>query len=347
MQAWGGGILYRLLKEHRLEHKIAAWSDNNSLKFYKPYLEENLLVIPPKDLISQVGKHAVILVASSAYDLIKNQLKALGYEHIYLFNFAFMDLSYTDKEFIYEHMSDFERAFARMADEKSKRIFVNILNYRITKEEKYLTKMQKDVDDEKYQYFDSSLFHFDSQESFLDVGAYIGDTFLAMKNFYTEGWKSYYGFEADHAMFLELRKRTESFDEKIKLYNLAAWNQKETLYFDSIAGSSKMGSEDSDGKIAVSAASLDKVLQGEEISFVKMDIEGAEYQALSDMKNLIRKNQPVLAVCVYHLRDDFYKLTDFIESCVPGTYAYYFRQYRYTPTETVCYAVPLKRRKSV
>ena len=57
------------------------------------------------------------------------------------------------------------------------------------------------------------------------------------------------------------------------------------------------------------------------------------------------ENKPILTFSVYHLRDDFYKLIDFIENLVPNEYKYYFRQYRYTPTETVCYAIPSNRQK--
>lgn len=62
------------------------------------------------------------------------------------------------------------------------------------------------------------------------------------------------------------------------------------------------------------------------------------------MSGIIRRNKPILAICVYHLRDDYYKLTDLVEKLVPGEYKFYLRQYRYTPTETVCYMIPQARR---
>lgn len=83
----------------------------------------------------------------------------------------------------------------------------------------------------------------------------------------------------------------------------------------------------------------------EQVTFVKMDIEGAEYNAISGMTELIKRNKPIVAMCVYHRRDDFYRLTDLLESICENEYSYYLRQYRFTPTETVCYAIPNNRVK--
>ena len=106
-----------------------------------------------------------------------------------------------------------------------------------------------------------------------------------------------------------------------------------------------MSNHQTELQIPVSAKKVDELLEHEKVTFVKMDIEGAEMNALRGMKRLIQENKPVLAICVYHLRDDYYKITDFIESILPEEYTFYMRQYRYTPTETVCYGVPKNRLK--
>lgn len=346
----GGKALYNLLKQHGLSNRIIAWSDNNKLKYNTSYMEERLLVIKPESLTTKFGKEICILVASSAYDIIKEQLIKLGIsaEHIFLFNFAFMDLDYTDAQFISAHIEDFNRAYNRMADDKSCEIFCDILNYRITKEESYLKKMQKYVDDEQYQYFDKELYKFVPDECFLDVGAYDGDTFCKFSKYYEEkeGWKHYYGLEADPNMYAELERNlgtaSNTQQEKINLYNVAAWDDNTTLFFDSVAGSSTMMENKQEGQMKVKATKIDEVISGE-VTFIKMDIEGAEYAALVGLKETIKKEHPILAICVYHKRDDFFNLTDLIEELAPQEYTFYIRQYRYTPTETVCYAIPKER----
>lgn len=291
----------------------------------------------------------LIIVASSAFDIIQKQLISYGYneDQVVLFNFAFMDLDYTDRSFIWDHMDDFERAYARMSDEKSRRIFVNILNYKITKQGKYLLELQKDVDDENYQYFDRDLYSKDIGECFLDIGAYTGDTLNVFLDVYEKGFRKYYGFEADDVVFEKLKKVTEksSVKEKIQLYNFAAWDEETILYFEENAGSSKMEEENNGSKTGVKAMRVEGVLKENPVSIVKMDIEGAEYKAMCGLNSIIERDKPILAICVYHMRDDYYKLTDLIEEILPNEYKFFFRQYRYTPTETVCYAIPEDRLK--
>ena len=337
-------MLYDLLKEHNLTKKILAFTDNNPMKFGRSYCEEKIHIENPECLIERYGNKLEILIASSAYDVIRKQMKGYGFSDnkIFLFNFAFMDVKYTDCSFIYDHIDDFERAYEKMSDDKSKRIFLNILNYRITKDQKYLEQMQSDVDDEHYQYFDENLFEKISDEVFLDIGAYTGDTFAVYTEIY-KNWKEYVAFEADSEVYKNLERTINNmgFLYKTKLFNVATWSENTKLIFSENPGSSTITQRE-DG-ISVEAVVTDEVIGEEPITFIKMDIEGAEYNALLGMKKIIQKRKPVLAICVYHKREDFYKLTDFVEEIAPKEYSFYFRQYRYTPTETVCYAVPRKR----
>lgn len=343
----GGAELYKLLMKNGLEWKVKAWSDNNKLKYSKTYMDDSLIIIKPDSIIEKCGENCTVIVASSAYDDIKKQLLELKIKesNIYLFNFAFMNLEYTDMEFIYEHIEQFERAFNRMSDEKSRRIFINILNYKISKSNMYLEKMTTDVDKDERQYFSEDIFDFCNTEVLLDIGAYTGDTLEAFNKQYKNGWGKYIGLEADKDMFTELKKTVSNLnlENKCEIYNLAAWNEKTTLLFDCNAGSSRIDESSQQGKMAVEADRLDNVLKNKKVSFVKMDIEGAEYNAILGMREIIQQNLPILAICVYHRREDFYNITDLIEDIVPGEYSFFMRQYRYTPTETVCYAIPKLR----
>lgn len=310
-------------------------------------MDEKLYIIPPSELRTKVGLDCTIIIASSAYDIIKKQLISLGFSEtqIFLFNFAFMDLQYTDKEFIWNHIIDFQRAFDRMNDEKSRKIFINILNYKITKDVSYLTDLQAYVDDEKQQYFPRDLFEFCENEIFLDIGAYNGDTLKVFNSVYQGNWSKYFGFEADERVYKRLLDyiSDKGLGNKANIYNLAAWDTEATLYFDENPGSSFMCEGEKSKKCKVKAKRIDDVLGQEKISFIKMDIEGSEKNAINGMEKLIMKNIPILAVCVYHCRDDFYAITDLLERICPEKYTYYLRQYRFTPTETVCYAIPKTR----
>lgn len=343
----GGEGIYGFLKDNGLLYKVVAFSDNNTIKWYEAYMDEKLIIIPPLELKIKVGVDCTIIIASSAYDLIKKQLLSYGFaeSQIFLFNFAFMDLKDTDKKFIWNHIMDFQRAYDRMNDEKSKKIFINILNYKITKNISYLNEMHTYVDDEEQQYFPKDLFEFRQDENFLDIGAYNGDTFKVFNAVYQGKWNKYFGFEADERVYKVLLDyiKEEGLGSKADIFNLAAWSSETILSFDENPGSSSMCENKELKECKVKAKRIDDVLGDEKISFIKMDIEGSEKNAIVGMEKLIRQNTPILAICVYHRRDDFYAITDLIERICPNEYIYFLRQYRFTPTETVCYAVPKMR----
>ena len=84
------------------------------------------------------------------------------------------------------------------------------------------------------------------------------------------------------------------------------------------------------------------------MTLLNADIEGAELNLLYAMKNIIQVDRPVVAVCVYHYKEDILNVTKFLQS-VCKDYFYYLR--KYTPYlgylkkngELVFYAVPIER----
>ena len=337
----GGDALYNLLKKRHLEEKIVYFSDNNILK-HGTFLGKKEVVAPEKliDICDKVS----IVIASSAYNEIKQQLLNYGYteEKIALFNFAFSDLDYTDKQFIFDNLDDFEWIFHKLSDKKSERIFLDLLNYKISKNNEYLEDMAEVTDCESEQYFDKEIIKLSQDECFVDVGSYTGDTLKQYVQIVNEEFASYIGFESDEGTFQILKTYSDSLkSDKVHIYNLGAWNKRTRLTTESNNSSygsfSFMECTDEEG---IEADALDNVIGTENVTFIKMDIEGAEYFALEGLVQTIKRCLPKLAICVYHKRDDYFKIPQLIEKIAEGKYDYYFRQYRYTPTETVCYAIP-------
>lgn len=80
-------------------------------------------------------------------------------------------------------------------------------------------------------------------------------------------------------------------------------------------------------------------LFGEDVSFIKMDIEGAEMDALHGAAELIKSKKPKLAICIYHKLEDLWEIPLYIRSLVVG-YDFYVRQHTPLYLETVLYAIP-------
>jgi hypothetical protein len=114
------------------------------------------------------------------------------------------------------------------------------------------------------------------------------------------------------------------------------WNETTELKFNS---EGTMASCVSDaGNTIVEVDTIDNILQGQRATFIKMDIEGAELNALKGAEQTIKKYKPKLAICVYHKADDFTTIPQYIKSLVPE-YKLYFRVHRCSPQESVLYAV--------
>jgi FkbM family methyltransferase len=88
--------------------------------------------------------------------------------------------------------------------------------------------------------------------------------------------------------------------------------------------------------ITISVKAIDN-LNLEKVTFIKMDIEGAELKALQGAKQTILKDKPKLAICIYHSDEDMIGIAEFIHEIVPE-YKLYVRQYGYY-SETVLYAI--------
>ena len=71
---------------------------------------------------------------------------------------------------------------------------------------------------------------------------------------------------------------------------------------------------------------------------IKMDIEGAEKRALRGAVEIIRRDKPMLAICVYHKNDDLLEIPKLIKEIVPD-YKFYLRHHNVAGTETVLYAI--------
>ena len=89
--------------------------------------------------------------------------------------------------------------------------------------------------------------------------------------------------------------------------NKGLWRNEETLVFNSGMGESSsvsFNNESDDAKqTKIACIDLDHLLNNlgiQKVDFIKMDIEGAEIEALEGMKNALSRGKPSLAIASYH-----------------------------------------------
>ena len=239
---------------------------------------------------------------------------------------------------VLEHEVHYKKLYDILGDEKSRQTLMCILRYRVTGD---FNLLHAESDFIFNQYFDKSIMKFTDHEVFVDCGGFVGDTtemFISrLRNF-----SRIYTYEPENENYQKAIQYLSTWEydvyDKINLRNAGVGKRSEILKILS-GGAGSHVSETGDQEVHI--VSLDEDIR-EPISFIKMDIEGFELDALEGAKNHIILEKPKLAICVYHKPDDLWKIPEYILQ-LDHSYRLYLRQYKYgdgqNPWESVLYAV--------
>ena len=197
-----------------------------------------------------------------------------------------------------------------------------------------LGDFQGQVIDPAPQFFATELGLTD-KEVFIDCGAYDGDTVQLFRQAVDDRFESIVAFEPDPVNLAALRQSVDS-DPRVVIHPFAVGSRRDTVHF-TIAGTGSHVAEDGDCEVQV--VSLDETLQGCHPTYIKMDIEGSELDALEGAKESIRLYRPKLAVCVYHLPDHLWKVPIKVHELLPDS-ELTLRTYNADGFECVCYCIP-------
>ena len=207
-----------------------------------------------------------------------------------------------------------------LADEKSRKLFHSLLDAKLSGDPKALmanTSSRSDL---------LELLHLGPEESYLDLGAYRGDTieeFLSL----TQGiYQQITALEPDAHNYKKLQEAWGTSD-RVALLPYASWDARTTLEFIGKGGRNCSKKPDLPGKYAhlhpVNGIPVDDL--GLDVSYVKMDVEGSEAETLQGMTETIRRCKPKILVSAYHKPDDFITLPQLIQSICPD-YRLYLRR---------------------
>ena len=223
------------------------------------------------------------------------------------------------REYITENEEKFERAYSLLADEESKRVYRDILNFKVSGKIKYL--LSSFCDKSKVY---SDILNLNENEEIIDLGAYDGDTIREFTAATGGKYKHITALEPDKKSYKKLLKNTDGMDN-ISALNMGAWSKKDTLIFDAEAGrNSKLSAEG----VSVEVTDIDSL--NITPTFIKMDIEGSEMKALEGAKKTIKKYLPKLYICAYHRNEDLFALPLKINE-LSKKYKIYFMHSKYIP----------------
>ena len=291
--------------------------------------------------IGDVPKDAIILWTSSGSPLeVKNKLDEMGFKNIsYLALLKYSDLTLAPHPFFNDFILDYTTqeekykwVYNLLADEKSQDIFTKVINFKISSNYDY---MQGFTNNHAEQYFDKELIPQIKDVVFVDGGGYVGDTVSeVIKNF--PDYKKIYSIEPI-AENLRIAKRDLANYKNIEFIECGLSHKKQTLFFNEEKSFSSMFGH---GTQSVEVDALDNLIS-EKIDYIKLDIEGAEQDAIKGARKLIKRDKPILAICIYHKAEDWYKIPQQVLE-IDQNYKIYLRHYMEGIFETVMYFIPSK-----
>jgi len=263
----------------------------------------------------------------------------------YLFNGQSGIVDWDARQFFFKNQDRVHEVASWFFDEESKNTYLQSVIHRQTSNPSDLPGYDENG------YFRHSFFTYGNNEVLIDCGAYTGDTiqeFLSMNIPY----EKIVAFEPDSKNFGALKSVAKNEGSKIMLINAGVHNKDSIIYLlgRSVSETPKgVTGEDHieyynlnltqgvsetpkgvTGEVCVQVCSIDTLHLEEKITFIKMDIEGAEMKALIGAKETILRDKPKLAICLYHSNEDMIAIAEYIHELVPE-YKLYVRRNEIQP----------------
>lgn len=315
----------------------------------------SLVIYPPEHLYALSPETHIVLVTSKsgiAYSVTK-AIEAIDDFDIFYFNVI------SDKFFchfsnqLYNNLEKIKSVEKILEDDRSKKIYREVVYRRIMGATGEFNNL-KTRDNPQYIFL-PMFRNLSDDEIFIDCGGYIGDSVEKFVISFGNKVKKVYSFECFENNISKLRKAGDGLHEngwkgKLVIAPYAVSNKNSMVTFNDI-GKSESGylpdsrlTREYNDKLApintfeVESKTIDDFLpENERITLIKMDIEGAEYDALLGAEKTIKKYKPRLAISIYHNPSDYWRICELIHQ-FSSEYKLAVRHHQNNHLDTVLYA---------
>ena len=300
----------------------------------------NMPVLSLADAERQFGRDMIVLCAfGSSVPEVMDHMRWLDENYtFYMPELPLYSGDLFDHEYFITRIDEINQAYSFFADERSKTLFRDILLYRLSGKIGYLE------DTEPFNVSLSTLLATDKIHTALDGGAYNGDTAKEMRAVFPN-LKELIAAEPDARTFKKLSAYAEESDGVVRPVNCALTAVDGTYTFSSSGcrGSGIAGKNMRAKTVKIQTHTVDTLCQGKRMDFIKLDIEGAEAEALTVAADTARRFSPALAVSLYHRSEDIFALPLQVSRLCDRNYKYYLRRVPCFPAwDLMLYAVPEK-----
>lgn len=231
--------------------------------------------------------------------------------------------SCSDVEEMLKHEKEIAQVYDWLEDDLSRETFRKIVQFRLVDDSIEVPTMIQDN-----QYFEYEFYNKRNDECFVDCGAFDG---ISMRTFLKENenqFEHYYGFEPDKENYKKLEAYLmtipDEVREKTSVFEKAVYDKNGTSMLYSLNGPGSFMADIGNEK--VETIKIDDALNGRKATYIKMNIEGSEMQALDGAEKTIRTYKPALAIAGYHKTWDLWEVPMRIKEFHPE-YKIYLRSY--------------------
>ncbi len=279
------------------------------------------------EIVAELGKNILIVVAfASEKEDVLQTFAALAKEHEVLVPHLpiFAEDDTVSPAWFEKYAAELQLVYDRLGDEQSRRVFAAALNYKISGKPEYLFGCATDRRTDLRE-----LLTWNEDESYMDLGAYDGDTLKEFSELTGGHWLRAIAVEPDRRNFAKLCRSAAALPpEKIVLLQKGVWHERGTLMFSDSGGRQSTFRGTADREVEVD--SVDNMSGGEKITYIKLDVEGVEVQALQGAAQTLSRFTPKLLLAAYHYDNDLFRLPLFLWEIVPE-YKIYLRKHPYVP----------------
>jgi FkbM family methyltransferase len=335
---YGAGVYAYVLRRFLALNGIAVAGAMVDAAYKADETFMDLRVSTTEEIASRLGDCHVV-VGITNYPAVVGKLSRLGVTKIHVIDvpdYLNMPNAFMDMDFVTRNRAQFDRAAALFADDLSRQTYFASINTKLSEDLAYI-KPHVRLDN---LYFPATEFPLRQDEVLLDVGGFNGDTVREFHALTKGEYAKIISLEPDDDNFGRLQAMVEALGltKKVLPLKLGAWDERTTLRF--AAQEMHIDNRICDGGLLhIDADTIDSILGrlGCRVTLIKLDINGAEYRALSGARNTIREQRPRIAVRL-HTKEDYFRLPILLKDLAPEM-KLYLRQRNFMSMMVILYGI--------
>lgn len=224
-----------------------------------------------------------------------------------------------DEAYYESNRTRIEEVKLLLADDLSRQTMDDTISYKLTGDIKYLRNTEVTSDEA------DGLFSIPDNSTFVDLGAYNGDTVLRYTSLFPQ-IKIIHAVEPDTRNFRKLTENTSHLE--VNYHNALISDEVGVALMARNKG--RGNSISKNGIVKIPATTVDSILDGSKVDFIKFDVEGNESKAIRGAEDSIKKYHPQMLVSCYHRSEDIFGLALQVLKINPD-YKVYMRHLPYVP----------------